>query len=124
MSDSKLHRIHPEMRQRAVSLRKPLTPAEQKLWARLRNRALGGFKFRRQAPLGPYIADFYCPEVHLLVEIDGSSHNDQVDYDLDRGAWFEAQGIQVIRFSNREVHQELDGVLQTILATCQRNSTD
>ncbi|GAP13059.1 uncharacterized protein conserved in bacteria [Longilinea arvoryzae] len=119
MADHKLHRIHPEIRQRAVSLRKPLTPAEQRLWARLRNRALGGFKFRRQAPLGPYIADFYCPEVHLIVEIDGSSHNDQVDYDLDRSAWFETQGIRVIRFSNREVHQELYGVLQTILATCQ-----
>lgn len=114
----KRHRIHPVMLQRSRDLRHPLTPAEAKVWARVRNRQLG-FKIRRQHPVGRFITDFACPETKLIIEIDGATHTapDQVEYDLARTAWLEAQGYQVIRFTNTEVHQQLEAVVETIRQT-------
>jgi very-short-patch-repair endonuclease len=121
LSDTKLHRIHPDLRIRAREMRQPLTAAEQQLWSKIRNRNLGRFKFRRQVPLGYYIVDFYCAEAHLIIELDGDSHTNQEDYDLDRSAWLIGQGRDVIRFNNFEIYQNLDDVLGRILSICQKN---
>lgn len=124
MSDEPRHRIHPTILQHARDLRHPLTPAEKKVWAGVRNRKLG-YKIRRQHPVFRFIADFCCEEARLVIEIDGDSHNDpeQADYDAARTAWLEAAGYRVIRFSNREVHESLDGVLETIRDACRKKST-
>ena len=103
---------------RARELRKQMTPAEHILWTRLRNRQLGGYKFRRQHPLGPYIADFYCAERRLVIELDGSVHAEQQEYDEMRSGQFEEYGYQVIRFKNAEVESELEYVLMEILKAC------
>ncbi len=102
----------------ARQLRQPQTPAESRLWAHLRDRRLHGLKFRRQHPLGHYIVDFYCPDRWLVVEIDGDSHADQQEYDADRTGWLEEIGCRVIRFTNREVSNQLEAVLETILREC------
>ena len=101
----------PMKTKRARNLRTRQTNAEAKLWARLRNRQLGGLKFRRQVPLGPYIADVVCHEAKLIVELDGSQHAEQIGYDKNRTKYFEAHGYQVLRFWNPDVLQNIDGVL-------------
>lgn len=110
-----MRRIHPLIRQRARSLRQPQTPAEQTLWAFLRNAQLEGYKFRRQRPIGSYIVDFYCARRKLIVEVDGDSHAQQVDYDNERSAWLESRGYRVIRFQNSDIRMNLNAVLQSIL---------
>ena len=113
------HRIQSSIRTRARELRQPQTPAERKLWARLRNRQLSGLKFRRQHPIDRFIVDFYCAACRLAIEIDGDSHAGQVEYDQARTEWLEARGCRVIRFSNRDVQARLDVVLETILKECE-----
>ena len=114
------HRVYPPTLARARELRRQQTPAESELWARLRNRQLGGFKFRRQYPIGGFIVDFYCAACRLVVEIDGGSHADQVEYDQARTVWLSEQDYHVIRFRNRDDHRRIDGVLEAILAECQK----
>jgi ATP-dependent DNA helicase RecQ len=123
MTEKKRHRIYPPILASARELRQPQTPAEKKLWAHLRNRQLGGFKFRRQHPIGPFIVDFYCAACQLVIEIDGESHAEQVEYDLARTAWLNEQGYHVVRFINRDVFQHLDDVLEAILGECQKLSS-
>ncbi len=86
---------------RAKRLRRPMTPQELGLWLRVKNRQLGGFKFRRQHPVGPYILDFYCAEVRLAVEIDGQTHwsAEQARHDAQRDAYFRSIGIRTLRLS-------------------------
>lgn len=120
MRSEKHNRIPPETRQRARELRQASTPAEQKLWAHLRNRNLGGYKFRRQHPIGPFIADFCCVEVGLVIEVDGGGHLEQAEYDRDRTAWLEEQGFHVVRFWNDNVLKNLDEVAQEIILICDR----
>jgi very-short-patch-repair endonuclease len=74
----------PTTLERARSLRANQTESERRLWGELRGRRLGGWKWRRQAPIGPFIVDFYCPAARLVVELDGSQHLDQTDYDERR----------------------------------------
>ena len=92
---------------RAKRLRRPMTPQELGLWLRGKNRQLGGFKFRRQHPLGPYILDFYCAEVRLAVEIDGQSHwsAEQEAHDARRDAYLAARGIETLRLSTESLKQ-------------------
>jgi len=116
----KTHRIYPPVLERARELRQPQTPAEQKLWARLRDRQLGGFKFRRQHPIGRFIVDFCCADRQLVVEIDGDSHAEQVEYDQARTEWLCEQGYSVIRFSNQAVWRQIEAVIEAILAACQK----
>ncbi len=97
----------------AAGLRRNATDAEQALWLHLRNRRLGGHKFRRQWTLGPYIADFCCLERGLIVEVDGGQHSPERDG--RRTAALEAQGFVVMRFWNNDVLGNLDGVLEVIL---------
>lgn len=105
----------------ARALRRRPTSAEQVLWQALRNRGLGGLKFRGQHPLGPCVVDFYCAEGRLIVELDGDSHAGRAAQDAERQAWLEAHGYRVLRFTNREVMQSLPEVLEAIWQACQEN---
>lgn len=120
MRTEKKNRLSHMIRNRARELRKSSTPAEQKLWQALRNRNLGGYKFRRQHPMGPFITDFFCAEVGLVIELDGGAHLEQVDYDQVRTDWLEDRGYHVIRFWNDDVLNHLDDVTQEILHTCEQ----
>jgi very-short-patch-repair endonuclease len=101
----------------AKSLRINQTEAEQRLWYHLRARRFMGLKFKRQKPMGRYIVDFVCMEQHLIIEIDGGQHAEQVEYDLQRDARLREQGYTVLRFWNNEVMQQLEGVLEQIRIT-------
>ena len=115
MAKKRSLRVPASVQMRARELRRTMTPAEARLWTRLRNRQLGGFKFRRQHPLGRYIADFYCAAHRLVVEIDGGIHTTQVEADKLRSENLEALSFRVVRFTNQEVETELEMVLQKIL---------
>ena len=97
------------------SLRRSMTLAEAALWRALRGRGAGGYKFRRQQGIGPYVLDFYCPELRLCVELDGSSHNYRFEYDEQRTAFLNEQGIRVVRFSNEQVWASVDGIVAEIV---------
>ncbi|MBE2235569.1 MAG: endonuclease domain-containing protein [Anaerolinea sp.] len=122
MDQSHLHRIYPPILERARELRQPQTPAEQRLWNALRDRRLGGFKFRRQHPIDRFIVDFFCHECSLVIEADGDSHATQVEYDQARTEWLNDRGYTVVRFTNQDIYQRLEGVAMTILEHCQRLS--
>jgi very-short-patch-repair endonuclease len=100
----------------AKELRKKLTPAESLLWANLRGRKLNGYKFRRQHPIDQFVADFYCAEANLVVEVDGGYHRDkeQKSYDVGRTYELEEYRVKVIRFENKQVEEELPAVLTEI----------
>jgi very-short-patch-repair endonuclease len=106
--------VAPRMRQRARALRIRPTDAERKLWYALRDRRFAGFKFRRQVPLGPFIADFVCFEERLVIEVDGGQHADSLQ-DRRRDRWLAANRFRVLRFWNNEVLSNLEGVM-TVLA--------
>jgi BirA family biotin operon repressor/biotin-[acetyl-CoA-carboxylase] ligase len=97
----------------ARSLRRDMTDSERRLWSGLRGEKLGA-KFRRQHPLGPYIADFACLDPKLIVELDGSQHEHQAAYDAQRDAFFRQQGFDVLRFATNAPFLRLEGVLQAI----------
>ena len=101
----------------AKILRTNQTQAEQRLWYHLRAHRFMGLKFKRQKPLGRYIADFVCIEHRLIIEIDGGQHAEQAAYDQHRDAWLRSQGYTVLRFWNNEVMQQLEGVLEQIRLT-------
>ncbi len=104
---------------RARSLRRGSTSAERVVWQHLKGRSLNGFKFVRQAPIGPYIVDFLCRETKLIIEIDGATHSTEEEIAADgrRTAFLERRGFRVIRFTNQAVFESADGVLQLILQT-------
>ena len=103
------------IRDRARQLRRDQTAVESKLWFRLRARQLAGAKFRRQYPIGPFIADFCCMEHGLVVELDGSQHVEQEAADRRRSAFLTRQGYRVIRFWDNEVIEDIEAVLQRIM---------
>ena len=113
-----------QVQQRARELRQEMTPAEKLLWSRLRNKQLNGLKFRRQHPLGPFIADFYCAARRLVMEIDGDIHDLQPDRDTARTEQFEQYGYRVIRFRNERVLNNIEDVLATIEAACTVNNEE
>ena len=98
--------------ERARRLRKDATDAERKLWSALRDRQLNGLKFRRQQHIGPYIVDFVCHEIRLVLEIDGGQHADADE--TWRNDRIQADGYRIIRFWNNDVLSNLDGVLTSI----------
>jgi very-short-patch-repair endonuclease len=100
---------------KARELRKNLTEAELTLWKHLRLRQFGGYKFRRQQPIGKYIVDFVCLEKRLIIEVDGGQHSEQVSYDLERSAWLEEQGFRVLRFWDNQVLKETEAVKEVII---------
>ncbi len=107
------------LQQRARSLRKAQTPAENKLWNALRCRQITGVRFGRQRILGNYILDFYAPSLRLAIELDGGQHYtaEAFVYDNCRDAWLTKQGIVVLRFTNLEIANEFDVVLEDIYRT-------
>ena len=109
-----MHKHHPTLLAHARDLRRDSTDAEHWLWQRLRSRRLLGCKFRRQVPIGPYIADFVCQEHRLVIELDGSQHQAQRDYDDRRTKFLETQGYRVLRYWNNQVLQQGQAVLESI----------
>jgi very-short-patch-repair endonuclease len=108
-------RASTELQARARELRREMTPAERRLWARIRHGQLDGAHFRRQHAVGPFIVDFFCAEAKLVVEADGDVHATQADHDAARTAWLEEQKhYRVIRFTNEEVFRNLDAVVEAI----------
>lgn len=103
----------------AKKLRNNLTDAEKRLWYFLRAKQIGGLKFRRQAPVGPYIVDFVCFSKKLVIELDGGQHADaiHVTKDAARDAWLTAEGFTVLRFWDNEIFQNMDGVGEKIIKT-------
>ena len=99
---------------RARELRQTSTEAERKLWSLVRNRKIAGCKFRRQVPIDRYFADFACLEARLIVELDGGQHAEQVAYDAGRTKDLEACGWTVLRFWNRRVLENPEGVAMAI----------
>jgi very-short-patch-repair endonuclease len=101
-------------RERSARLRANSTFPEQLLWSVLRGKQLGGVRFRRQHPIEPYIVDFYCASARLAIELDGQSHDGRDEYDNQRTHDIENQSIRVLRVSNDDVLNNLDGVLELI----------
>jgi very-short-patch-repair endonuclease len=100
--------------QNARSLRSNLTDAERALWQRIRHRQVEDHRFRRQVPIGPYIVDFACLEVRLIIEVDGGQHDLAAEHDRLRDMWLAERGYRVLRFWNNEVLTNIDGVLDTL----------
>jgi very-short-patch-repair endonuclease len=104
---------HPN-RDRARELRKNMTSTERFVWFRIRRQQLGGYKFRRQHPLGPYIVDFVCLERRLVLELDGGQHAEQVEYDQRRTEWLQERGYRVFRVWNFEAVEDWDSIAEGI----------
>ncbi len=105
-------------------LRNSLTSAEIILWSHLQGRKFYNLKFRRQQGIGPYVVDFYCPEIHLAIEVDGASHftPDQKKKDLKRTQFLESKGIRVVRVMNGDVYADMEKVLRRIEAGIPENN--
>jgi very-short-patch-repair endonuclease len=103
---------------KARSLRQNMTKAEVILWTHLRRRALEGARFRRQHPIGPYIADFACASAKLVVEVDGATHStaEELAYDSRRTTYLNSEGWSVVRVTNSDIYENIDGVWRTIAA--------
>ncbi|MGJ0516828.1 MAG: endonuclease domain-containing protein [Methylomicrobium sp.] len=99
---------------KARSLRKSQTNVEQLLWQQLRNKRLCNYKFRRQFPIAPYITDFICLELKLIIELDGGQHANQTRYDDQRTLFLEQRGFKVVRFWNNDVIDNMSGVLEAV----------
>jgi very-short-patch-repair endonuclease len=111
------NRSNPKTMNRAGELRRNLTPAEQRLWAILRNQQIDGVRFRRQHAIGNFIVDFCAPRQKLVIELDGSQHLEQEEYDTERTAFLQSQGYRVLRFWNMDVMKDLRGVITAIQNT-------
>jgi very-short-patch-repair endonuclease len=109
---------------RARQLRQEQTPAEKKIWQRVRNHQLNNLPIRRQHPIGPYVVDFCCEPPKVVIEIDGDSHfeTEQMQFDQERTDWLKTSGYRVIRFTNDEVHHNFEAVLQSIADVCETKS--
>ncbi len=117
-SDERVRRIGHSARQ----MRQVATAAEKLLWKYLRNRHAGGFKFRRQQSLGPFVADFFCAEAKLIVEVDGAVHALREEMDAERSYWLEEGKLHVFRFRNGQVLSGIHGVVAEIVALCVKRS--
>ena len=114
----------PNSRVYAKLHRRRMTDAEVILWSRLRRNAIKGRRFRRQHPIGPYIADFVCLPLRLVVEIDGATHgsDEEILHDRRRDAYLRGRGFSVLRFWNQEIYDNLNGVLEKIWSEVTRNA--
>ena len=111
-----------ELKLRSQKLRSSMTDAEIKLWAKLRRKQILNLQFSRQKPIGNFIVDFYCPKARLVIEVDGGRHyhGQGRENDAARDRYLGSLGLEVIRFSNREVIQNIDGVLTVIVERLER----
>ena len=101
-------------------LRKNMTEPERGLWRKLRGKQFAGFRFRRQAPVGQYIADFACFAPRVIVELDGSQHAEQIGLDAERTRWFESQGFLVLRYWNHQVSEDAEVIEHELYAALTR----
>lgn len=115
----------PETFRKAQILRKNMTLSELKLWELLKNKESVGYRFRRQHPLGHYILDFYNHELKLCIEVDGKYHEsvEQKQYDKERDEFLNFNGIEVIRFKNTEIENDIEKVINKIKNVVERKST-
>ena len=115
---SSYHYTKPELITRSRELLHNSTTPEQKLWAILRNRQMNGYKFRRQHTIAPYIADFYCEELKLIIELDGDSHatEEGIIKDARRTAFLEQSGYRIMRFSNHDMRDNFEGIADSIFS--------
>jgi very-short-patch-repair endonuclease len=104
--------------ERSRELRREMTDAERILWERLRGGRLNGLKFRRQQVIDGFIVDFYCHTVGLVIEVDGAVHRTQAIYDAQRERVLTARGLRVLRLSNDQVEQDIEGALKRIAEAC------
>jgi very-short-patch-repair endonuclease len=112
-----MHMISTSIRRAAAEkLRANTTPHERAIWRALKELPVDGTHFRRQAPIGPYVVDFFCPAKHLIIELDGGHHNDDetAKRDRERQLWLEHEGYRVVRFWNSEITGDLTAVLERI----------
>src|SRR5262245_22238141 len=100
-----------------------MTETEKYVWSRIRRKQLGGFKFRRQHPLGPFIVDFVCLERKLVLELDGGQHAERADYDAERTEWLEARGYRVFRLWNFEAFKDWEAAEQRIWELLQEGAS-
>jgi len=116
----------PEQREFARHLRNNSTAAERHLWSALRAQQLAGYKFRRQAAIGPYVVDFVCFSHKLVVELDGVQHAEGLapDHDARRTAWLESRGFQVLRFWNHQLDDGLQLVVESIQRVLERAASN
>ncbi len=107
---------HTSTLQLVRQLRKLASPMEVRLWDCLRAKRCSAFKFRRQVPIGPFIVDFVCFETRLIIELDGDSHILRAAQDTERTEWLESKGYTVLRFTNAEVRDNVEGVFEAIVS--------
>ena len=117
-------RTSPGIFHRARETRHEPTPAEAKLWAYLRGHRFADVHFRRQHAIGPYITDFCAPRKKLVIEVDGSQHLDQEEYDAERTAFLGSKGFQVMRFWNSDVMNNINGVMGLIFEKLAGSTTE
>ena len=108
----------------ARRLRRHQTDAERLLWLRLRDRRLGGWKFKRQVSIHRFVVDFFCADAKLILELDGGQHDHNRDRDADRTRVLEAMGYLVLRFWNHDVMRNTNGVLEEILSTVSQHTSE
>ena len=111
---NKIISYNPKLKSRARSLRKAGNLSESLLWLHLKGKQMLGYDFHRQKPIAEYIVDFYCPKLQLAIEIDGGSHADRLEQDHVRQERIEALGVSVLRFLDRDVRENLQGLLSLI----------
>ncbi len=123
---SMFYNAKPHIFEKAKMLRKDMTGAELKLWEKLKGKKMLGLRFRPQHPIDIFIADFYCHPLKLVIEIDGGIHNstDQKEYDFGREGELENWGIKVIRFTNEEVENEMNRVLEDVKQICLKRKSE
>ena len=111
--------VSDDKRQFARQLRRDMTPQEAAVWEAVRHRRLGGFKFRRQQVIDGFIADFYCDQAGVALELDGADHKNQTEYDTHRDRVIASRGLIVIRIRNDRIDNEFSAALAEVLAVCQ-----
>ena len=116
-------RTTPKIFGRAKILSRNLTPAEARLWSHLRAHRTGDIHFRKQHAIGNYIVDFCAPRKKLIIELDGSQHLEQQDYDIERTEFLKTKGYKVLRFWNNDVMNDIDSVLSVIWDTLNNTTT-
>jgi very-short-patch-repair endonuclease len=115
-------RTTPKVFKHAKELHRNMTPAESRLWARLRAHRMQGVHFRNQHAIGNYVVDFCAPRRKIIIELDGSQHLEQEEYDAERTAFLESKGYRVLRFWNNDVMNDIEGVLQAIAMALESES--
>ena len=111
---------NPKLKNRAKELRKAGNLSEVLFWMQVKNKKILSLDFHRQKIIGNYIVDFYCPALALVIEIDGSSHNDKVEYDNKRENYLKQLGLEVIRYSDIDIKRNLNSVIENLKELCMR----